>query len=324
MKLAETVTFGGSGLDRAAELRGDDAALDAARSDSAATTIVLWRGKPLTVPSAEHGAALARLSLDHPVLSGAASAPIFLGREETGPVFAHDISGWDPDDLEQAQLDSFLDRSEQRHPDLPADHLFAELRGIMTRINSRDAELAATARALFSWHRSHRFCAMCGTESNMAMAGWQRNCPSCGGQHFPRTDPVVIMLITDGNNVLMGRSPGWPEGMYSLLAGFIEPGETIEAAVRREVWEEAGVKVGEVGYLASQPWAFPSSLMMGCYGYATTQEITIDPKEIEDARWFSREDIMLAFSGQHPELMPARKGAIAQFLLRNWLADQVN
>jgi NAD+ diphosphatase len=165
---------------------------------------------------------------------------------------------------------------------------------------------------------------MCGAESEMAMAGWQRDCPSCGAHHFPRTDPVVIMLITHGNDVLMGRSPGWPEGMYSLLAGFIEPGETLEAAVRREVYEEAGITVGQVGYLASQPWAFPSSLMFGCYGTAMDREITIDPNEIEDAQWFSREDIMLAFSGQHPVLMPARKGAIAQFLLRNWLADRLD
>lgn len=155
----------------------------------------------------------------------------------------------------------------------------------------------------------------------MTQAGWQRACPSCGAQHFPRTDPVVIMLITHGNSVLMGRSPHWPEGMFSLLAGFVEPGETIEAAVRREVWEEAGVKVGAVDYLASQPRAFPASLMFGCRGVALSREITIDPVEIEHASWVSREEMMQAFSGAHPVLSPARKGAIAQFLLRNWLAD---
>lgn len=323
MKLAETVTFGGSDLDRGAEWRGDAAAMTAAAGDVAARTVLIWRGKPLVVQGPGRLADLARLPMDHPVLTGA-SEPIFLGREETGPVFARDISGWDPDDADLQTLNSFLDRSEQQHPDLPGDHRFCELRGVMTRLTARDAELAATARALFSWHRSHRFCAMCGAESQVAMAGWQRSCASCGGQHFPRTDPVVIMLITHGNDVLMGRSPGWPKGMYSLLAGFIEPGETIEAAVRREVREEAGVLVGEVGYLASQPWAFPSSLMMGCKGRAISRDIRIDPKEIEDARWFSREEIMLAFSGRHPDLMPARKGAIAQFLLRNWLADRLD
>lgn len=324
MKLAETVTFGGSGLDRAAEWRGDTAVITEAQADAMAAAVVMWRGKPLAVRSMDGNAGLARLPMDHPVLAEAQGGSIFLGREETGPVFAFDISAWDPGDLEQAQLNSFMDRSEQHHPSLPDTHLLSELRGIMTRLSPRDAELAATARALFAWHRSHRFCAMCGAESEMAMAGWQRNCPSCGGQHFPRTDPVAIMLITHGNDVLMGRSHGWPQGMYSLLAGFIEPGETVEAAVRREVWEEAGVRVGEVGYLASQPWAFPASLMLGCRGQAISRDINIDPKEIEDARWFSREDIMLAFSGQHPELMPARKGAIAQFLLRNWLADTLD
>ena len=156
------------------------------------------------------------------------------------------------------------------------------------------------------------------------MAGWQRTCGSCGAHHFPRTDPVVIMLITRGNNVLMGRSPGWPEGMYSLLAGFVEPGEPIEAAVRREVFEEAGIQVGDVKYLSSQPWAFPSSLMFGCAGEALTDEITIDPHEIEDARWFSREEMVQAFAGEHPLLKPARKGAIAHFLLWNWLADTLD
>ena len=131
------------------------------------------------------------------------------------------------------------------------------------------------------------------------------------------------MLITSGNKLLLGRSPGWPEGMYSLLAGFIEPGETLEAAVRREVFEESGIRVGEVRYLASQPWAFPSSLMFGCMGQAQSEEITIDPNEIEDAIWISREELAIAFRGEHDFIKPARKGAIAQFLMANWLADRL-
>ena len=131
-------------------------------------------------------------------------------------------------------------------------------------------------------------------------------------------------LITRGNSVLMGRSPGWPEGMFSLLAGFVEPGETIEAAVRREVFEEAGVHVGEVSYLASQPWPFPASLMFGCQGHATSDEITIDPDEIEAAMWVSRETMMQAMAGEIPDMKPARKGSIARFLLENWLADTLD
>lgn len=129
------------------------------------------------------------------------------------------------------------------------------------------------------------------------------------------------MLITHGNRVLMGRSHGWPEGMYSLLAGFIDSGETMEAAVRREVMEEAGIRVGEVGYLSSQPWPFPASLMLGCWGHALSDKIRVDPIEIEDAIWVTREDIARAFAGENPDILPARKGAIAHFLLRNWLAD---
>jgi len=322
MRLAETVTFGGSGLDRAAEIRGQAEILQAAIAQGQAETILLWRGKPLLEGAAR--ARLARLPMDHVVLQDHGRSPLLLGREESGKlVFVSDISDWVPEEVDEAALGAFFDPSEQQHPMLEESQVFLELRGVMSQVSARDAELAATARAVLGWHRSHRFCAACGAESQMVMAGWQRSCPSCNTQHFPRTDPVVIMLITHGNAVLMGRSHGWPEGMYSLLAGFVEPGECLEAAVRREVFEEAAIKVGEVGYLASQPWPFPSSLMIGCYGRAETDEITIDPSEIEDARWFSREEVLLSFSGDHPTLKAARKGAIAHFLLSNWLADRL-
>lgn len=131
------------------------------------------------------------------------------------------------------------------------------------------------------------------------------------------------MLVTRGNSVLLGRSPGWPEGMYSLLAGFVEPGETVEAAVRRETWEETGIRVGAVDYLASQPWPFPASLMIGCRAEAVSSEIRIDANEIEDALWLSREDAMQAMAGEH-RILPARKGAIAHFLLTRWLADRLD
>jgi len=322
MKIAETVTFGGSGLERYAELRGDDVALAQAKADPRSRAVVFWRGKPL-LEDAVQGRLLARLPLNHPLLAEAAPDPFFLGKEDGAAVFAHDLAGWTPPDQDASHLNSFLDRSEQHHPALPESQRFAELRAVMTRISPRDAELAASARALLNWHATHGFCAVCGARSQVAKAGWQRDCPTCGAHHFPRTDPVVIMLITHGNSVLMGRSPGWPQGMYSLLAGFIEPGETIEAAVRREVWEEAGVRVGQVGYLASQPWPFPSSLMMGCRGEATSREITIDPLEIEDALWVTRDDMLDVFAGRHPKILPARNGAIAHFILSNWLADRL-
>ncbi len=315
MRLAETVTFGGSGLDRAGHLRADAARL---ADGPAARVIVLWRGKPLI-----RGDELLHLPADHPLLADAGTDRIFLGCDGPTFVFAADLSGWQPADLDVSALGAFLDLSEQFHPAAPGA-VFAELRGLMVRLSRRDAELAAAAKAVMAWHDGHGFCARCGAASLVAMGGWQRDCPDCGTHHFPRTDPVVIMLVTRGNRVLLGRSPGWPEGMYSLLAGFVEPGETIEAAVRREVAEESGIIVGPVVYLASQPWPFPASLMIGCAGEAETDAITVDPTELEDAIWVSREEVVQAFAGEHPRIKPARKGAIAHFLLQNWLADSLD
>ncbi|WP_406648199.1 NAD(+) diphosphatase [Aliisedimentitalea scapharcae] len=327
MKTAEQVTFGGAGLDRAAHLREQPEMLASMLAEGNAQCLILWRGKILV--RGERLDRLAPLAAHHDIVvngpAGPVSSPLFLGIAADGlPWFVRDISAWAPGDLETAALDSFLDQSEQQHPDLPTGHVFAELRRIMTRLSAEEAELAATAKAILGWHHTHKFCAKCGEPSESTMAGWQRICPSCGGAHFPRTDPVVIMLITHGNKVLMGRSPGWPEGMYSLLAGFVEPGETLEAAVRREVFEEAGVQVGAVTYLASQPWPFPASLMFGCAGEALSSDLNIDPVEIEDALWVTREEMMTAFAGEHPVLLPARKGAIAHFLLQNWLADTLD
>lgn len=322
MRHAETVTFGGSALDRAAELRNDPAALLAAAADPSARTILLWQGKPLI--DRTRPAHLMRVAMDHPALVDAPEPPIFLGREDGAPRFAHALSAWTPADVDTAALGAFLDPTEQHHPAFGPDEVFAELRRVMTWLDARDAELAATAKAVFGWHESHRFCAKCGAASDITQGGWQRTCPACGAHHFPRTDPVVIMLITHGNSVLMGRSPGWPEGMFSLLAGFVEPGETLEAAVRREVFEEAGIRVGAVSYLASQPWPFPASLMFGCQGVAISQDITIDPQEIEAALWINREDMLIIHAGEHPTILPARKGAIAHFLLENWLADTLD
>ncbi len=322
MKHAETVTFGGSGLDRAGEIRAQQEQIDAARMDPKARAILFWRGKPLlTMTNPAH---LVRLPLDHPVIEQASPDAILLGREDGHARFAYDLSDWVPDDLDESQLGGFLDPTEQRHPALPGEMAFAELRRVMTWLTPRDAELAATGKAILGWHQTHWFCACCGVATMMEQAGWQRRCPTCRAAHFPRTDPVVIMLITHGNSVLMGRSPGWPDGMYSLLAGFVEPGETLEAAVRREVFEEAGVRVGAVRYLASQPWPFPASLMFGCAGEALDTEIVLDPIEIEDALWVTREEMMTVFAGEHPTMLPARKGAIAHFLLKNWLADRID
>lgn len=320
MRDAELVTFGGSALDRAAFDRTDEREAGLTASPQA-RTILLWQGKPALVPDAEsQGYSLCRVPLDHPVLAHG-GLRLLLGRDGEVPTFATDLSAWSPQDLPDT-LGAFADPSAQVHPDLP-EAAFVELRAAMTRMSARAAELSVTARALLEWHRSHGFCARCGHESQPHAAGWERLCRACGRRHFPRTDPVVIMLVTHGNSVLLGRSAGWPDGMHSLLAGFVEPGETIEAAVRRETWEEAGIRVDGVEYLASQPWPFPASLMIGCHGHATTREITVDPHEIESALWLTREEVTQAIAGEH-EVKPARPGSIAHFLLRNWLADRLD
>lgn len=327
MQQAEQVTFATGLLERAAHLRENPAVLEEMAAQSACI-LPLWRGKPLLrMQEGAGAAALQFVARDHAVLAHASEAPLFLGMRAGAsgdvPVFGADVSAWEPAaEDEPRDSQAFLDQSSQRLPG--SNGAFGELRAVMAMLAPVEAEIAATARAMLSWHRSHRFCAACGQQSVLTQGGWQRLCPACNTPHFPRTDPVVIMLVTRGNAVLLGRSPGWPERMYSLLAGFVEPGESIEAAVRREVAEECGVAVGRVTYLASQPWPYPSSLMLGCHGHATSTEITLDPAEIEDALWLSREEMALVFAGQHKDIAAPRAGAIAQFLLENWLADRLD
>lgn len=317
MRHGEEVTFGGSGLNRAAELRGDAGRM--AELLSTGRVLPVWRGKPLVVA----GTALGWVCADSPVLRDGAR-PVFLGLQEGGACFAQDISAWVPTLASDPTGSGFFDAQRQAHPALPEDHLLEDLRGVMASLSPRDAELAATAKAILQWHATHGYCSACGAATEIVKSGWQRSCSACSAQHFPRTDPVVIMLVVRGNDLLLGRNAAWPDGMYSLLAGFVEPGETLEAAVRREVHEETGVQVGRVRYLNSQPWPFPASLMFGCIAEATSAAITLDPVELEDALWISREDMVKVQAGLHPKIKPGRKGAIAQFLIRNWLADRLD
>ena len=183
-----------------------------------------------------------------------------------------------------------------------------------------EAPVFAAALSLSGWHVRHCFCANCGAESEVVRGGWSRRCPSCGAEHFPRVDPVVIMLAEHQGNVLLGRQPQYPPGRYSALAGFVEVGETIEAAVAREIKEEAGIDVDDVHYLASQPWPFPSSLMIGCTAAARSAELTIDTTELEDARWFSRAEVAAALSGGDDAPFKAPPpAAIARTLLEHWV-----
>jgi NAD+ diphosphatase len=205
------------------------------------------------------------------------------------------------------------------------DPVFAavDLRSIAVRglVPPEELGMLAMAKSMLDWHRRHRFCANCGAPTQPAQAGFRRDCAACGTQHFPRTDPVVIMLVTRGDNCLMGRQPRFPEKMYSCLAGFLEPGETIEDAVRRETFEEAGIRVGAVRYLASQPWPFPSNVMIGCIGEALTDDIAFDGEELEDARWFTKDDIRRMLEGTHEEFRAPAPIAIANHLIREWVKE---
>ena len=184
-----------------------------------------------------------------------------------------------------------------------------------------EAPLFAAALSLAWWHSRHQFCANCGASTEIERGGWSRRCPECSAQHFPRVDPVVIMLAEHEGRLLLGRQPQYPPGRYSALAGFLEPGESIEAAVARELHEEAGIAVADVTYVASQPWPFPSSLMLGCHARALGGELTIDTTELDDARWFTRDEVVAALAG-HPgaTFQPPPRFAIARTLLEQWLA----
>ena len=178
----------------------------------------------------------------------------------------------------------------------------------------------AEAKAVLSWHARHRYCPNCGVATNLVQGGWRRDCPSCKAEHFPRTDPVVIMLAIAGERCVLGRSPRFPQTMWSCLAGFAEPGESIEEAVRREVLEEVGLACARVKYFASQPWPFPSSLMIGCHAMALTEQIVIDKDEIEEARWFGREELELMLARKHPQGLTAPPPiAIAHHLIRDFV-----
>lgn len=194
-----------------------------------------------------------------------------------------------------------------------------QLWSLMASLAPDDLALYGGARSVADWHARHRFCAACGGATRIAKGGWQRDCTGCGAQHFPRTDPVTIMLVEHAGKLMLGRGLGWPEGRFSALAGFVEPGENIEEAVAREVFEEAGVRVRDVTYVASQPWPFPSQLMIGCNAHADSSELTIDETEMAEINWYTREDVVAALAGEGPFIAPPPH-AIAHHLLQWWIA----
>ncbi len=195
--------------------------------------------------------------------------------------------------------------------------------GLLGQLDAHDAPIFAAALSLANWHRRHAFCSACGQPTLPNRGGWSRLCAACGADHYPRADPVVIMLATHAGRLLLGRQPQYPPGRYSALAGFVEPGETIEAAVARELHEEAGIRVRDVLYVASQPWPFPSTLMIGATATAEAGELTIDSQELEDARWFTRGEIEAALAGDGDAAFLAPPSfAIARTLIDDWVRDE--
>ena len=233
------------------------------------------------------------------------SPRLFLGEDKTGaPVFALDLPP-------RFELDGSL---------IEGIGEFTDFRQGAARMPAMDANCASTARSLFLWHGSHGFCAKCGGRNGVTDAGWKAQCALCGAEHFPRTDPVAIMLAVKDGKALIGRQKFWPAGFMSCLAGFCEPGETIEQAAARELFEEAGIVCdpAQAEYVACQPWPFPSSLMMGFILTAGTDEIHIDSKELESARWVSRTELREILAGKHAELFCPPPSAIAYHILKVW------
>ena len=293
--------FSGSPLDRAALRRRDAAWLAAQLAREESRFLPFWRLNVL-VKSAKPELAWATSALR--TFQDARTGAVFLGVRDDVAHFAIDISPLD-DPMTELGLGGAAS--------------FVELRAAAATLPAGDAAIAAQGRQMLDWHARHRFCAVCGRPTSVKEAGYMRECDDCDAQHFPRTDPVVIMLVEDGERCLLGRQAAWPDKMYSALAGFVEAGESLEEAVRREVQEESGILVSDVRYFASQPWPFPASLMIGCLARATTSAVTVDKTELEDARWFTRADILksLAQPGAGGVFVPPSV-AIAHHLIRFW------
>ena len=299
------VGFSGGQLERLGEKR-DEAGVEKAIADLRARTLIVGRGNVLLEEVDSLPSVMWRTFMEAEALGAQIHEPVLLGYEADGaPRFA-----------------CFCDLGKD---DPPEGYAIIDYRSVYIAgyLNDQDLGALAQGAALVAWHQSHQFCSRCGTKSEPTDGGYKRICPSCGAHHFPRTDAVVIMLVVsgDGERVLLGRSPHFPEGMYSCLAGFVEPGETLEHAVRRETDEEAGIKVGRVAYHASQPWPFPYSMMIGMYGEAISEAIKLDD-ELDDARWFTRDEVNQMIEGVHPHgvKMPP-KGAIAWRLVEDWVTS---
>jgi NAD+ diphosphatase len=293
--------FAACALDRAGLLRKDESWIAARRAAAESYVLPVWQNQNFIAGDADQprAALVPVCDLSEPIEAA------LLGVRDGVTYFAADLS-----DMEDPLA----------HPGLAGRGSFADLLSVSALVSNEDGGMMAYARGLMWWHARHRFCGVCGHVTVSAEAGHVRRCtnPDCGASHFPRTDPAVIMLVHDGDRCLLGRQARFIPGMYSTLAGFVEPGESLEDAVAREVLEEAGVRVDDVRYHSSQPWPFPSSLMLGFHARAVTTKLDFEADELEDARWFTRDEIRNWQPGG-PYTLP-RKVSISRRLIEDWLA----
>lgn len=300
-----TIPLADHAIDRAAHLRRDDAWLEKAITADNVQIMLMQEGIPLVKGGQPNSpSAVVWLGPQATALSPKAHR-IFLGQTERDePVFALDLPK------------SF---SLQSSP-IAGLGVFPDLRTALSGMSPFDAGLVATARAIFEWRSRHAYCGSCGGKTKGAEAGWKHVCTDCEIETFPRIDPVAIMLVVKDDKCLLGRQAAWPAGMWSCLAGFVEPGESIEQAAARETLEEAGIRTtGRAEYLFCQPWPFPSSLMIGLIVEAETDEIRVDPAELETARWFTRDELASIMAGEHPEVVRPRPIAVAHHVMQAWL-----
>jgi NAD+ diphosphatase len=299
--MEEIYCFAGNPLDRVSERRRDKEWVQSLLADPCSRILPLYDLKPAIPDMLRPALAWQEIAPWRPAIESGATL-IFLGIDEGRAFFAIDAGA----------------------TGVPGEAENIDVRTLAPQIPAGEAAILAEARSLIDWHARHRFCAQCGTPTDVSGAGWTRRCPNCRASHYPRSDPVTIMLVVRGERALLGRNKRRPGRRFSCLAGFMEPGETPEEAVRREVWEESGIRVGRVKYLAAQPWPFPSTLMMGFLAEGISEEITIDPEEIAEARWFEREEVRemvarAATGEDDPEQISLPQPlAIAHHLCRRW------
>lgn len=298
-------TFAGNPLDRAGDLRQDPDWLAARAADPAASALVLWEGAALLEDHAD-GPRLVWIAHER-ARDMVPDREVFLGMWKDAPVFAVEFEG-------------SIDPAAGPVRGLGAFH---DMRSAAALLSGVEAAMAGTAKSLFDWRRRHSFCAACGVATDTAAGGWKRTCPACRAEHFPRVDPVTIMLPVysggDEPRCLLGRQAAWPEGRMSALAGFLEPGESIEEACAREIAEEAGLTVTAARYHSSQPWPFPSQLMIGLVAAVDSDAARPDQTELESVAWLTRDEARAVLAGAHPSIKPPTPIAIARTLIQAWV-----